>query len=92
MKVSDIVIYTWIFAFCLNSNGQNILLLTEVYVPSVGFSVELENKSKKFIVHSPAGLFSDTRQSYNSLSSIYKKYLPKKRKKKLPKFPFLKFL
>ena len=27
------------------------------------------------------GLFSDTRQSYNLLSSVYKKYLPKKEKK-----------
>ena len=40
---------------------------------------QVNNNSKKFIVHSPAGFFNDTRQSSNSLSSIYKiNYLKEK--------------
>ena len=49
---------------------------------------QVNNNSKKFIVHSPTGLFSDTGQSYNSLSSIYKINYLKEKKLKLPKFPF----
>ena len=47
-----------------------------------------KKKLKKFIVHSPAGLFSETRQRYNALQRFFKNiYLPK-RGKKTPKFPF----
>ena len=38
---------------------------------------QVNNNSKTFIAHSPAGLFGDTRQSCNSLSSIYKNNLKK---------------
>ena len=60
------------------------ILSTYFSSPVLMNPVILEVKSKKFIVHSPAGFISDTRQSDNSLSSIYKNNYPKK----LPKFQF----